>query len=311
MSSLGSIDLIEGNGTIIDSYVAEQGNGYSTNLFGVAFSPPRQPFRLQVHGTDKCGYNFTRVSDTEIKAQTIQFMSGDSNVDNVVEPGSFTNATFILHNSGETDTFTVLYNDDLGFGEDLTVTIINDDVESGRKARAADSLSKNVKLKQNQSALVTATIGAPSGAAIGQVTTATITASSQSGSTFNYVVVQVVVTPEEQDDIPPVCHITNYSLCTNVTALHCGKYTRNVTARIQDTGVGLQNVKSGEREVVLNHVGFKSGTNETVEVMATASCCHLKIDIQSSDVVGNLQICSSVIPPGVLNDEISMQPHSV
>lgn len=307
VSSIGDVDLIDSNGTVIDSYVAEQGNGYSTNLFGLAFLPPQQPFRLQVQGTDRCGYNFSRVSATEIKAQTLEFITEDNNVDNVVEPGSSTNATFILHNSGETDMFTIVYSDDQGFGEDLTVVLINDgDLGgAGRVGRAADRLLVNIVLKQNQSALVTVTIGAPSGAAIGQTTTATITAASQSGSTFNYVVLQIVVTPEEQDEIPPVCQITDYTLCTGVTALHCGDYTRNVKARIQDTGVGLQSVRSGQRAVGLNYTDFVSGTNQTVQVMATASCCYLNIDIQSSDVVGNLQTCSSVIPPGVLNEEIS------
>ena len=208
VSSLGSVGLIEGNGTVIGNYVAEQGSGYSTNLFGVAFFPPRQSFRLQVQGTDKCGYNFTRVSDTEIKAQTIQFIKEDSSVDNVVKPGSFTNATFTLHNSGETDTFTVTYFDDQGFGVDLTVTIIDKDLESGRKARAAKTLSVTVVLKKDQSALVTATMRAPDEADIGQAATATITASSKSGSTFNYAVVQVVVAPEDPDDIPAFCLVT-------------------------------------------------------------------------------------------------------
>jgi hypothetical protein len=309
VTSIGSVDLVQVNSTaIIDSYIAEQGNGYSNNLFGVAFFLPPQPFRLQIQGTDKCGYNFTRVSATEIEAQSIDFSSNDNIVDNVVEPGSFTNATFILHNSGETDTFTVVLDDTQGFSRELSVIIENESVSSGRHTRAVDStsLSKDILLKQNQSALVTATLGAPPGAAIGQATTATITASSHNGSAFNYVVLQIVVTPEEHDDIPPLCQITNYSLCTNVTAFYCSKYMRNVTARIQDTGVGLQSIRSRQRDVVLHHIDFESGMNETVEVIAMASCCHLNIDIQSSDVVGNLHICSSVIPPGVINDEISM-----
>eukprot|EP00118_Oscarella_pearsei_P029007 m.3463 g.3463 ORF g.3463 m.3463 type:complete len:1268 (+) comp9407_c0_seq1:67-3870(+) len=306
-----TVDLIDSTGTLIETLEPEQGSGYSTNLFGLAFLSPKTPFRLRLQGTDKCGGHFTRISPTETTSQTIGFSSDPTDVDNALTPGGFTNATFTLHNSGSSDDFTILYRDEQGFGESIDVQMIDfvggDLTGSRRRRRATSDLEMTIRLEANESARVTVRYGAPKSAAFGQSNTATLTASTGTGSTFNYVSFQMIVTPEDQDETPPSCAILDYNACDKVTALECNRYLRTVKAQFRDTGIGLQTIRARQRGVQLAY-NFESGTNKTVNVTATSNCCYLSIDFESSDVVGNLQSdgCSAVIPPGVPNDRITL-----
>ena len=306
------VDLINRMGNAIETHEPEQGFGYSTNLLGFAFVAPSTPFRLRLRGADRCdGDDLVRVSPTETTAQTLAFASADSNLENVIEPGGFTNATFVLHNSGQTDDIIVAYNDEQGFGESISVTLFDEPITTTkrrRRRRGLSDITHTFTLEANQSATVTIRYGAPTSAEFGQSNTATLTASTSGGETFNYVSFQVVVTPDEQDETPPTCRVVERTTCEGVAAVDCNAYRRIVRAEVRDVGIGLQNIRARQGGVEVDF-DFASGTNETVNVTATSSCCYLAIDLESSDVVGNLQSsgCSAVIPPGVANDEIGKE----
>ena len=72
-----------------------------------------------------------------------------------------------------------------------------------------------------------------------------------------------------------------------------------VTARVQDTGVGLQNVRSRQKDVQVSHAAFESATTSSVDIVAMSSCCQLSIDIEAVGVVGNLETCGVAIPPRI------------
>ena len=306
--SVDGVDLIDTEGGIIDSIDLEKGPVHSTHLYGAAFIPPSQDFRFRLHGYDKCGNQFTRISTTTAKAQTVAF-SPKGNIESVVSPGKFTNATFELYNSGETSDFDVEVRDDLGTLESLDVEILDvgfDDLLGGRRRRGSSRLVKTVTLKRNQAAKVTVTFGFSNEAKIGSVNTATITASSQDGKTFNYAVLQIAVVPEVDDETPPTCNILSNTACDDVQVHYCNESTWEVTASIQDTGVGLQNVRSRQRDVQFSHAAFESATTSSVDIVAISSCCQLSIDIETSDVVGNLKTCGVAIPPGIEDSDICM-----
>ena len=181
--SVDGVDLIDTEGDIINRIDLEKGPVHSTHLYGAAFIPPSQDFRFCLHGYDKCGSRFTRVSTTTVKAQTVAF-SPTGNIERVVSPGKFNNATFELYNSGETSDFDIEVRDDLGTLESLDVEILDvgvDDLLGGRRCRGSSRLTKTVTLKQNQATKVTVTFGPPKEAKIGSVNTATVVASSQDG----------------------------------------------------------------------------------------------------------------------------------
>ncbi|XP_062516237.1 von Willebrand factor A domain-containing protein 7-like [Corticium candelabrum] len=299
--SVDGVDLIDTEGDIINRIDLEKGPVHATHLYGAAFIPPSREFRFRLHGYDKCGSRFTRVSTTTVKAQTVAF-SPKGNIESVVSPGKFTNATFELHNSGETNDFDIEVRDDLGTLESLDVEILDvgvDDLLGVRRRRGSSRLVKTVTLKRNQAAKVTVTFGPPKEAKIGSVNTATVTASSQDGKTFNYAVLQVAVVPELDDETPPICSILLNTACDDVEVHYCNESTWAVTARVQDTGVGLQNVRSRQKDVQVSHAAFESATTSSVDVVAMSSCCQLSIDIEAVDVVGNLETCGVAIPPGI------------
>ena len=298
---MDGVDLIDTEGDIINRIDLEKGPVHATHLYGAAFIPPSREFRFRLHGYDKCGSRFTRVSTTTVKAQTVAF-SPKGNIESVVSPGKFTNATFELHNSGETNDFDIEVRDDLGTLESLDVEILDvgvDDLLGVRRRRGSSRLVKTVTLKRNQAAKVTVTFGPPKEAKIGSVNTATVTASSQDGKTFNYAVLQVAVVPELDDETPPICSILLNTACDDVEVHYCNESTWAVTARVQDTGVGLQNVRSRQKDVQVSHAAFESATTSSVDVVAMSSCCQLSIDIEAVDVVGNLETCGVAIPPGI------------
>ena len=306
--SVDGVDLVDTEGDVIDSIDLEKGPVHSTHLYGAAFIPPSQDFRFRLHGYDKCGNQFSRFSTTTVKAQTVAF-SPKGNIESVVSPGKFTNATFELYNSGETSDFDIEVRDDLGTLESLDVEILDvgaDDLLGGRRRRGSSRLAKTVTLKRNQAAKVTVTFGPPKEAKIGSVNTATVTASSQDGKTFNYAVLQIAVVPEVDDETPPTCSILSNTACDDVQVRYCNESTWEVTARIQDTGVGLQNVRSRQRDVQFSHAAFESATTSSVDIVAMSSCCQLSIDIEVSDVVGNLKTCGVAIPPGIEDSDICM-----
>lgn len=301
IASVDGIDLVDAEGDVIETVDLEEGTVHSTHLYGAAFFPPSQEFRFRLRGHDSCGYRFNRFSTTTIKAQTVSF-GVKGYTESVVSPGKFTNVTFQLHNSGETNDFVIDVRDDLGTLDSLNVDVFDvvaDDLLVDRRRRGSSRLTKTVTLKRNQKARVTVTFGPPEETKIGSVNTATLTASSEDGETFNYVVLQIVVVPELNDETPPTCSILSHTTCDDVLPQSCNESTWNIKARIQDTGVGLQNIKSRQSDVQISHPSFDSGTNRSVDVIATASCCQLSVDIQSSDVVGNVHTCGVDIPPGV------------
>ena len=300
------VDLIDRKGNTIETHEPELGVGYSANLLGFAFISPSTPFRLRLRGQDSCdGADFARVSPIETTAQTLTFESTISESENVIAPGGFTETTFVLYNSGETDAITLTYNDDQGFGETIIVTIIGEPSKKRRRRRGLSTIEHTFTLEANQSALVSVLFGAPSSAAVGQLNTATLTATTSGGDTFNYVSFEVVVASDEPDEEPPTCRIVDVTTCDGVAAVDCDAHERTVRAEVRDVGVGLQTIRARQSGVDVEF-DFVSGTNETVSVTATSSCCYLVIDLESSDVAGNLQSvnCSAVISPGVPNDII-------
>ena len=191
--------VVSESGVILGSHPLEQGQRGSSNLFGTAFLPPPQPFRLGLRAIDECNHPVTRLVNTIITPQPfIAKLDNPISTNQLVKPGNRSHVSFKLYPSDESSTVTVTVNlDEFGDLEhgSLDVLVVNES-EYVRSRRSLPSVGRNtltrtVSLKKGQIAIVTFSFSVAKDAAVGRSSSATVVVSE--GESFSYIPVEVVV----------------------------------------------------------------------------------------------------------------------
>ena len=203
LSSLANVSdmiVVSESGAILGSYPLEQGQRGSSNLFGAAFFPPSDPFRLGLRAIDECNHPVTRLVNTVVTAQPfVAKLVNPVSTNQLVKPGNRSHVSFKLYPSDELSTITVAVNlDEFGDleGGSLDVIVVNES-ESTRNRRSLppagqnNTLTRTVSLKKGQIAIVTFSFSVAKDADVGRSSSATIVVSE--GESFSYIPVEVVV----------------------------------------------------------------------------------------------------------------------
>ena len=172
---------------------------------------------------------------------------------------------------------------DFGEPTDVTIDIVDD------KGFLVDFSPKVISLGHNASELVNATFSAPCFAAVGSVSTVTVTALSSLDQTSNSVSVSLTVVTGQSDLTPPVCRLAvqEGSPCQGTPPDLCATEAWQMEARLQDVGSGLGRVRVNSEGVGNLTADFTPGTTETVKVQYSTSCCNSNVSLTALDILGN------------------------
>lgn len=176
------LSLINTNGTVLESFSVQRGQGIDTNSFNVVFAPTVQRFRFLITAKTTGGKIMQRIKPTEIRMETVELSFDDRSVNNFsrIFAGIPREIPLKIKNVGSAQILTLRANDDLGFVQS---------VNPGRLVVA-----------QNKTAQSTLIVKAPSDAIPGDTTTVTVYAiQSNSQQPSNYMVFYVSVAVEVKE----------------------------------------------------------------------------------------------------------------
>lgn len=177
------LSLINTNGTVLESFSVQRGQGIDTNSFNVVFAPAVQIFRFLITAKTTGGKVMQRIKPTEIRMETVELSFDDRSVNNFsrIFAGIPREIPLKIKNVGSSaQILTLKANDDLGFVQS---------VNPGRLVVA-----------QNKTAQSTLIVKAPSDAIPGDTTTVTVYAiQSNSQQPSNYMVFYVSVAVEVKE----------------------------------------------------------------------------------------------------------------
>lgn len=177
MEEVTSLSLLNSNGTVMESFTVEKGQGIYSGSFHVIFTPSSERFRFQLTGRTTDGKNLRRVKPTEIKIEEVLLDFNYRSVNNsrTIFPGITTKIPLKITNKGNSQNFTLKATDDLGF---------------------IKSLEPNYRfVAANDTADLSVVVRAPANASSGETSTVAVYATpTYSDTPANYMVFYVSVT---------------------------------------------------------------------------------------------------------------------
>lgn len=183
LSEVTFLSLVNTNGTVLESFSVQRGQGIDTNSFNVVFAPAVQRFRFLITAKTTGGKIMQRIKPTEIRMETVELSFDDRLVNNFsrIFAGIPREIPLKIKNVGSSaQILTLKANDDLGFVQS---------VNPGRLVVA-----------QHKTAQSTLIVKAPSDAIPGDTTTVTVYAiQSNSQQPSNYMVFYVSVAVEVKE----------------------------------------------------------------------------------------------------------------
>lgn len=141
------LSLLNSNGSVMESFAVEKGQGIYRDSLHVLFTPSSERFRFQLTGKTTDGKTLRRVKPTEIKIEQVQL---DFNYRSVISsrrifPGITSYVPLKITNKGNSKNFTLKTMDDLGFIESVVPSYRfvaeNDTAEFSLVARAPANAS--------------------------------------------------------------------------------------------------------------------------------------------------------------------------
>lgn len=199
------VEIQSDNGTTIADLQLEPGAHSSSNMFGSAFFMPSIPFRLLFRALDECGLDVLRIVPTLVKPQSLQLRSVQPGEQTkILEPGNAADITFKLHNTGETNDFVVIYDDVLGFGAEIQIFIVDEEIRRRRSEEMGSRptvVKRNVTLERGQTAIINVIITPPEHAELGDRNTAVISVADKTGEIVNRVEMEMIVAPAVNDSL--------------------------------------------------------------------------------------------------------------
>ncbi|XP_071952436.1 von Willebrand factor A domain-containing protein 7-like [Antedon mediterranea] len=241
--------------------------------------PPDIPFLVRLVGRDGNGNVIHRLLNTVVEPSTTEIIAYASTKNSTLAPGGSTDVRFTVFNIGKPAAFRIKATDEKDFVQMVTPDRVN--------------------LQVNDSADGYITLAAPKHAAFGTTSTVTLTVhTNTAGQTFNFMVFDVIVAPQDLDEDPPTCTVveTKGDCSTVGPTMDCKKFNYTVTASFMDIGYGLYDIQAkyptqtdiGRQNVDHFQVGL---TNQSVKGVFHSTCCHPKFQLIAIDVVGNVGRC--------------------
>ena len=164
------------NGTEVESFKVERGQGIYSSSYYVRFTPSSERFRFQLTGKTTDGKILRRVKATEIQIGEVQLDYRSVNYSGRIFPGITANIPLKIKNVGSSQNFTLKAMDDLGFIK-------------------SKWLPNYLFVAENETAQFSLVMRAPANASSGETSTVTIYATETfSGKLSNYMVFYVIVT---------------------------------------------------------------------------------------------------------------------
>lgn len=176
IKEVSSLSLVNSNGTVMESFTVDKGQGIYSGSFHVLFTPSSERFRFQLTGKTTDGKTLRRVKPTEIKIEEVQLDFNYRSVNNsrTIFPGITSKIRLKITNTGNSQNFTLKAMDDLGFIKSL--------VPNYRFVAANDTAEFSVVVR------------APANASFGETSTVAVYATpTSSDKTSNYMVFYVSV----------------------------------------------------------------------------------------------------------------------
>ncbi|XP_033104549.1 von Willebrand factor A domain-containing protein 7-like [Anneissia japonica] len=241
--------------------------------------PPDIPFLVRLVGRDGNGNVIHRLLNSVVEPSTTEIIAYASTKNSILAPGGTSHVKFTVFNIGKPALFRIKATDEKGFVQMVTPDRVN--------------------LHVNESADGYIKLLAPENAAFGTTSTVTLTVQTNTaGQTFNFMVFDIIVAPQDLDEEAPVCNvIERQGDCSMVRPdMDCSRFNYSVTASFMDVGYGLYNIqakyptqiKVGRQIVEAFQVGL---TNVSVKGVFHSTCCQPKVQLMAIDVVGNVGRC--------------------
>ena len=116
-----SLSLINRNGTALESFAVQRGDGIYAGSYYVLFAPSLQRFRFQVNAKTTKGKLLRRIKPTEINIGTVElgFNYRLSNSYTRIFPGISREISLKIKNTGTSQNFTLKATDDLEYVQSL------------------------------------------------------------------------------------------------------------------------------------------------------------------------------------------------
>lgn len=208
-----SLSLINRNGTALESFIVQRGDGIYAGSYYIMFTPSLQRFRFQVNAKTTKGKLLRRIKPTEIKIETVElgFNYRLSNSYTRIFPGISREISLKIKNTGTSQNFTLNAIDDLGYVQSL---------EPG-----------HCFVAENKTVEFTLELRAPNHNSSGDTSTITVYATpTSSDQPSNYMVFYVSVTTKVGELLTRIfCFLFN----VNSSLRHQGLYERSYHQEIR------------------------------------------------------------------------------
>ena len=176
---VSTLNLVDLNGTDLETFNITQGQGFYKNTYFVTFVPSAEKFRLKVTGTDKSGARFQRVKPTLFTLGDVRLSQNVDNINgsNSIFPGETLELEIDVQNSGDTQTLYFRASDDLQYVTNASINPLQG------------------ILRKNRTLVLRLALTAPNNARYGVTSTVTVFASQNSDFTqvVNFMVFFVTV----------------------------------------------------------------------------------------------------------------------
>ncbi|CAH1248692.1 VWA7 [Branchiostoma lanceolatum] len=278
VQQLSRISLLsEAGSELVSSPMAAVGG-----LLGAKYSAvlpiPTEEFRVKIEGSDVNNTVFQRVQPTFIQPQSFNLaLEGEK------EPlyaGGTADVHFLLVNHGSSGTFTFTATDDASMVQSVSPP------------------SATLQGKANITGYIR--FAAPSTAAVGTTSTATLTVSGPGGSS-NSLVVRVTVEPQivvTVDDVSPTCTIVAATGNCTLEQQHpstCDSHHWSMEVQVKDGESGIYSlIASPEGSgVTFNHSTFSPGiVGTSIAATYSSNCCKPSGTVTVADKQGNIAQCT-------------------
>ena len=176
---VSTLNLVDLNGTDLETFNITQGQGFYKNTYFVTFVPSAEKFRMKVTGTDKSGARFQRVKPTLFTLGDVKLSQNVDNINgsNSIFPGETLEVEIDVQNSGDTQRLYFRASDDLQYVTNASINPLQG------------------ILRKNNTLVLRLALTAPSNARYGVTSTITVFVSQNSDFTqvVNFMVFFVTV----------------------------------------------------------------------------------------------------------------------
>lgn len=287
ITEVTSLSLLNSNGTAMESFTVERGQGIYSDSYHVRFTPSSERFRFQLTGKTTDGKILRRLKPTEIQIGEVQLDYRSVNFSGRIFPGIAANLPLKIKNVGRSKNLTLKAMDDLGF---ITSKLV----------------PNYLLVAENKTAQFSLVMRAPANASSGETSTVTIYATEKSsGKLSNYMVFYVIVTTKEDDISPPTCQVNNQSATCDAVYNRstCSNMTWTAYTNVLDLGKGLLRITAkNSKHGKLNVAPFPAGiSNKSTAAVYTSTCCRPTASIVAVDQLGNTGVCELSAVTQVIN----------